>query len=178
MTLCCIRMGLEPDNNSSPASPNRLIVGWKEEVGLPDLGVRKLVAKTDTGADVSAIHVENLRHETGPDGDEAVFDVVLSRKNPAKRVAVRHPITRTAVVRSSNGQSQERIVITTTLRLGNERFPIELNLVSRPRMRYRMLLGRRALEGRALVDTELVFNLGRKPRKGSAGAASTKESTA
>lgn len=130
---------------TSPLLP----IGWTERVDLPVWGIRGLRAKVDTGARTSAIHVADLR-ELG-DG-RVIFHVVLSREDMARRIEVIEPVVRKARVRSSNGDVTRRIFVRTTLVLGPVAKRIEVTLVCRRQMRFRMLIGRSALEGDFLVD--------------------------
>jgi hypothetical protein len=123
------------------------VIGWNEYVDLPDWGIRRLRAKADTGARTSALHVEEI--EIRPRG-RVVFRVVLSRRRP-RRVRVETRITRRARVRSSTGHYEERLFVTARLRVGPVERDVELSLVDRERMIYRMLLGRTAIHG-LLVD--------------------------
>jgi hypothetical protein len=126
----------------------RLLVGWSEQIDLPDWGIRGLRAKMDTGARTSALHVEDVR-ELG--GRSVRFDVIVNRRTPRRR-SVTARIARRGRVRSSTGEYAERIFVTTCLRLGPIEREIEVSLVDRGEMLYRMLLGRSALSG-LLIDT-------------------------
>jgi hypothetical protein len=124
--------------------------------------VRRLLAKVDTGARSSALHVENI-HEL-PRGLVA-FDVVLHRQRRDRRVHVRAHVTRRSRVRSSNGELSARLFVRTTLRLGGVEKSIEVGLVDRAKMIHRMLLGRAALEGPFLIDVDHQLLQGRpRPR--------------
>jgi len=129
-----------------------MIIGWREKVDLPDWGVTNLVAKVDSGARTSAIHVEGIQHTT--DGLVS-FAVVLSRRFAHRQVQVTCPIKRETVVKSSTGHTHERIVVETTLSLAGIEKTIELTLVSREKMTCRMLLGRTAIEDDFLIDTSV-----------------------
>lgn len=153
------------------AANRPLVFGWRERVDLPAWGVRRLLAKADTGARSSAVHAENIRHL--PNGFVA-FDVVYSRSHPDRFVRVEAPIVRETVVRSSTGHSTERIVVRTTLRAGPFEREAEMTLVSRDLMSCRLLIGRTALTSapgvrgvrgapRVLVDPERPYLL--TPRK-------------
>lgn len=129
-----------------------IVVGWRERVDLPDWGVAGLVAKVDTGARTSAIHVDDVE----PIGDDHIgFWVVLSRKQINKRVHVEAPIVRMTNVRSSSGHRQPRYIVKTALRMAGIEREVELSLVPRPHMLCRMLIGRSALTGLYLVDASL-----------------------
>lgn len=121
-------------------------------MAFPDWGVKGILAKVDTGARTSALHVENVEHL----GDESVeFDVVRSRKYPDRRTRVRAPIKRTTTIRSSMGRTQERIVVEARVQLAGVDKVIELSLVSRKRMICRMLIGRTALADDFYVDASI-----------------------
>lgn len=140
------------------------IIGWSEYVDLPKWGIGGLQAKVDTGARTSALHVDNL--EEAP-GGYVTFDVVLSRRNPGRRIHVRAKVDKWAKVRSSTGKYSKRCFVTTCLRLGPVEKEIQLSLVSRERMIFRMLLGRKALEDDFLVDAGRRKILGVKPSRKS-----------
>lgn len=130
----------------------KAVVGWREKVDLPEWGIEGILAKVDTGAKTSAIHVEDIRHHGK---DRVTFDVVLSRKNNGRRKTVETKIVRETHIRTSTGQGHDRIVVETLMRLGDVEKRIQLSLVSRPRMLCRMLLGRTALQEDFLVDVSL-----------------------
>lgn len=124
------------------------VVGWNEHVDLPQWRIRGIRAKIDTGARSSAIHVENIRELPR---DRVKFDVVLDR-NGGRRRHVTAAVIRRARVRSSTGKFRRRIFVKTIVRIGPLDVPVELSLVDREKMIYRMLIGRSALAGRFLID--------------------------
>lgn len=128
---------------------NRSVIGWSEPVDFLDWGIRGLSAKVDTGARTSALHVENI--ESLPDG-QVRFEVVLSRKNADRRKVVTARVSRWSKVRSSSGHFAERCFVKTRVRIGSVEKRIEISLISRETMIYRMLIGRAALDGDFLVD--------------------------
>jgi hypothetical protein len=127
---------------------SRYIIGWREFVAIPRWGIRGVVAKIDTGARTSAIHVDRVRRLPG---NRVHFEVVLSRKNPERTVPVETDIVRVTRVRSSSGHRQERYVVAAGIRIGPLKRRIELTLVRRDHMTCRMLLGRTAVQD-LLVD--------------------------
>jgi len=139
----------------------KVIIGRSEYIDLPDWGVKGLHAKVDTGALTSALHVESL--EVLPDG-YVRFDVILSKKKREKRVHMVAPVLKWKRVRSSSGHYSRRCFVATRLRLGAVEKVIEVSLVSREEMIYRMLLGRQALEKDFLVDVGKRCVVGRKKR--------------
>jgi hypothetical protein len=125
----------------------RTRIGWREWIELPEWGLR-LKAKIDTGAKSSSLDVENIRvlSET-----KVAFDVHQLRKTD-KIVPVEAELVKTTAVRSSNGHTQNRHVVRTTMKLCGVEKPILITLTSRRRMIHRMLLGREALADDFLID--------------------------
>jgi hypothetical protein len=144
-----------------------VIAGWNELVALPDWKIRALHAKLDTGARTSALHVEDLEELPG---GRVSFYVRLHRRLRDRRVHVIQRVARRARVRSSNGHYTHRIFVATTLRLGPIERRIELSLVDREEMLFRMLIGRTALAGAVLVDAARRRLLIRPPRRKSKSA--------
>ena len=126
-----------------------LIIGVTEYVDIPAWRILRLRAKIDTGARSSALHVENIR-ELG--AGRVRFDVRLSRSESDRRVTVEARIARRGQVRPSSGEPEQRIFVAVKVRIGPVEREIELSLVDRGRMIFRMLIGRRALAQAFLVD--------------------------
>jgi len=134
-----------------------LVIGWRERIDLPGWGVTGLLAKADTGAKSSAIDVRSI--EVLPD-ETVRFEIVLSRKDRRKIKTITAPIHRRVRVRSSNGQTTDRILVLTTLEIGRVKKTIEIGLASRPDMLCRVLLGRTALGTDFVVDPANRFHFG------------------
>lgn len=126
-----------------------LVIGVTEYVDIPAWRILRLRAKIDTGARSSALHVENIR-ELG--GGRVRFDVRLSRSESDRRVTVESRIARRGQVRPSSGEPEQRIFVAVKVRIGPVEREIELSLVDRGKMIFRMLIGRRALAHAFLVD--------------------------
>lgn len=151
-----------PDETEPPAGAHApLVVGWKEYLDLPELGIVRLKAKVDTGARTSALHVAALRvlRDDGDGGGEIEFVVPLSRRDPERIVTARARMLRQVRVTDSSGGSEVRPVIETELVLGPVRKRILLTLTDRAGMLFRMLLARKALEGDFLVDVSRRYAL-------------------
>ena len=136
-----------------------LTVGWCEIVGLPDLGIDSIAAKIDTGASSSSIDVSRIEEYESAGERMVRFRVHLSRKRTVEAFA---PVVDVRIVRNPGrgGREEERYVIRTDLAIGGKRWSIDLNLSRRTRMDYRVLVGREALGGRALVDPSASYLLG------------------
>lgn len=126
-----------------------MVVGWREMVSLPELGLAGIPAKIDTGARTSSLHadvLEDFRRE----GERFVrFAVDWGGERhfcEAVHVDVRG-------ITSSNGDQQTRFVIKTPLTIGNLTFRAEISLADRSQMQFPMLIGRTALRRRMVVDS-------------------------
>ncbi len=126
-----------------------IIIGWNEEVDLPDWHIRGLRAKIDTGARSSALHVDHLK--ALPRGYIS-YQIVLHRDDRDRRVNVVARVARRARVRSSTGEYSTRYFVKTTLRLAGIERVVEVSLVDRGDMIFRMLVGRTALKDEFIVD--------------------------
>jgi hypothetical protein len=141
-----------------PEAP-RLIIGRREWIALPDLGVYPLNAKIDTGARSSSIHALDV--ELSEDETSVSF---TSINHYNERISCVAPIAKLARVRSSTGKAKKRVFIETTAVLaGGLRWKILVSLANRSEMRCPMLLGRRALAGYFLIDPQGAHLLG--PRR-------------
>jgi hypothetical protein len=126
-----------------------LLVGWRELVDLPGLGLSGIPAKIDTGARTSSLHAHVLE-DFQRDGERFVRFAVdwdgVRHQCEAIHVDVRG-------ITSSNGDQQTRFVIKTPLRIGNLVFRAEISLADRSQMQFPMLIGRTALRRRMVVDS-------------------------
>lgn len=129
-----------------------LVFGWLEWAVLPDLGIPAIRAKVDTGAKTSALHADEVE-EFERDGRRWVRFVTRPvTRRPSITVPCEAPLADQRSVISSNGHSEERYVIETMLKIGKRSWLAEFTLTNRDTMRFRMLLGRAAMQGHALVD--------------------------
>jgi hypothetical protein len=149
----------------SKLKQEKMVIGWREWLALPDFGIQAIKAKVDTGARTSALHTFGLE-PFEKDGTLKVKFTVhpLQRRKGIEVSCVADVVDRRRVT-SSAGQSEMRYVIQTTVALGEIRWPIELTLTNRRSMRFRMLLGRAAITGRLLVDPAKSYLTGRKLSK-------------
>jgi hypothetical protein len=133
------------------------LIGWREDVRLPELGAGLLVAKVDTGARSAALHAEDIVVK----GKRVTFTLELDGRRQAMDVA----LAGRKRVKSSNGHSETRAVIETTIEIGNHMFIAEVTLTDRADMGVPMLLGRKTIKGRFLVHPGRSFLISRKKKK-------------
>lgn len=141
------------------------IIGWREWVALPDLGIPAIKVKVDTGAKTSALHTFKLETFKQEGREFVRFWIHPLQKRTDIEIVSEALIIDKRTVKDSGGHAEERYVIKTPVRLGNQQWDIELTLTSREDMLFRMLFGRSAIsDGNLIVNPETSFMYGRKPR--------------
>ena len=142
------------------------IIGWREWVALPDLGLAAIKAKIDTGARTSALHAYQIDPYVDAGRDMICFLIHPIQRDFDFSVECHAPVLDVRQVTDSGGHREERYVIESDIEIGGERWPIELTLTNRDTMRFRMLLGRTAMAGRFVVDPAVSYANGKlRPRK-------------
>lgn len=129
--------------------PSLTVIGWVEFVGLPELRLRHIKAKIDTGARTSALHTAET-DVFERDGIEWVrFHVQMKNTDPERWFeAVVHDRRN---VKNTSGVPEERIVIRTPLKMAGKSWPIDVSLTDRTNMRLPMIIGRSAFKGRNIA---------------------------
>lgn len=135
---------------------SKLVIGWREMISIPEWGITRLRAKMDTGARSSAIDVASS--EILPEG-RVRFEVVLDRKKRDRKRVIEASISRRTSIRSSTGETRDRLMVLVKVKIGPVVKPVEFSLVCRKNMLCRALLGRRALEHDFLVDSTQKYSL-------------------
>jgi hypothetical protein len=139
-------------------------IGWREWVALPELGVSAVKAKIDTGARSSSLHAWDVTivegNGRGPRRPRVRFVLHPRQRDLTETVEAEADLVAVRAVRSSNGEVESRPVIRTPVVIGGRRFAIELTLTRRDEMGFRMLLGRRALRRRFVIDPGRSFLCG------------------
>lgn len=148
----------------------KLTLGWREWLALPELGIDFIKAKIDTGARTSALHAYYVE-PFSRDGEAWVRFGMHPRQGSSDDVVhCESPVLDRRPVTDSGGHREERYVIQTLLALGEYRVSAEVTLTDRETMRFRMLLGRTAMRGQFLVDPGRSYLVGPRPAKKSRSA--------
>lgn len=141
------------------------VIGWREWLALPDLGVARIKAKVDTGARSSALHAFDVRRFHRRGRQMVRFKVHPLQRDAVQAIDAEAELIEERLVRSSSGRQELRPVIRATVELMGQTWAIELTLADRDVMGFRMLLGRQAIRGRFVVDPGRSFRARRRRRK-------------
>ncbi|MDQ3033930.1 MAG: RimK/LysX family protein [Myxococcota bacterium] len=140
-------------SRARPTPPEgALVIGWREWIALPELGIAAIKVKTDTGARTSAMHADEIERFTARGKSMLTFVVHPLQRDRGLEVRCEAEMIDERLVRSSHGDQQLRPVISTPIEILGVRWNIEVTLTRRDVMGFRMLLGREAMRGHILVD--------------------------
>ncbi len=149
----------------SNKTKSMIMIGWREWMSLPEIGIGHIKVKVDTGARTSALHaffVEPFKRQ----GVQWVrFHVHPLQRDSETVVECEAPVKDERVITDSGGHKEHRYIIETMLSLGAMQWPAEVTLTNRDNMNFRMLLGRTALKGKYIVNPAASYLLGKKPVK-------------
>lgn len=134
----------------------RSTIGRLEHIALPGLRVSRVEAKIDTGAYRSALHYQRLRIRTV----DGVKQLHVTFQMGGRRTTRTFKTYKRVTVKSSNGESSRRYLISTQVRLGEHSVRTQFTLFDRSDMKFQVLIGRKFLRGRFLVDVSAKHLLG------------------
>jgi len=139
-----------------PAKKHTLrLIGRREFVDFPLLELFNVEAKIDTGAYTSSIHCENISVKNISGNPALYFTVILNDEKNTKKEYVFNEFA-AKKIKNSFGEMEERYIIKTLLKIGKKNIRVSISLSNRGSMRYPVLIGRKPLKGKFLIDVKQV----------------------
>lgn len=131
----------------------KITIGRSDKADFPELSLLDIDLKVDSGAYTSSIHCSNIEEIT-LNGDSLIKFTLLDKEHPFynhKQFTFKNYSSK--IVKSSNGIAEKRFMIQTKIIIFNEIFPIYLTLTERKDMKFPILLGRKFLNKKFVIDT-------------------------
>jgi hypothetical protein len=141
------------------------VLGWREWIGFPELGIAQVKAKVDTGARTSCLHAFLVEPFDKNNTPWVRFDIHPDNHDTGEVIRCQAPVKDLRVVRDSGGHEELRYVIETQILIGVTPHRVEVTLTDRDTMKFRVLLGRTAIQGRYVVDPGRSYLKGKRKRK-------------
>lgn len=141
------------------------VIGRLESIDFPEWELFDIDAKIDTGAYTSSLHCHHIQSYEKEGKEYVKFNLLDPSHETYNDKLFKLPIHRTKVVKSSNGETEERYVVKTAVKLFDKLLQAELSLTDRSEMRYPVLIGRKLLNGRFLVDVSRKYLSKKKLKK-------------
>jgi hypothetical protein len=156
-------MGYKRAMPHNQTDPHRLppLIGWRERVRLPELGIGPIIAKIDTGARTAALHAEDIRIEGRGRRKQVRFKVPVNGRTHHCVL----PYRGEKRIKSTSGHSQTRVVVETIIRIGTADIRAEVTLTDRADMGVPMLLGRATVRGHFVVHPGRSYIISRITKK-------------
>lgn len=132
---------------------NIKVLGRREFVSFPELGLTQIEAKIDTGAYSCAVHCRYI--SLGKHNDKEMLTVKFSNN----QLHYFEDFTKKKI-RNSFGEMEERFIIKTVITIGRKKIRTSISLTDRGSMRYPVLIGRKLLKGKFMVDVNLIYTNG------------------
>ncbi|WP_138991030.1 RimK/LysX family protein [Larkinella sp. C7] len=142
----------QPTQKASAERPKQ-IIGFSDRVDFPDLGWTDIEAKIDTGAYTSALHCTDVKLVSNGDQSRLHFTLAGARGRKKKQFVT--DLFQYKTVKNSFGQSEKRFVIQTRVLVMGRLIRAEFSLANRGTMRFPVLLGRKLLRNKFVVDVSL-----------------------
>ncbi len=139
-------------------------IGWREYLSIPDLDIRVVKAKVDTGARTSALHCSEVEIYNSDGLQRVRFQAHPIHRDPDFSLPCDLPLSSYRSVRDSGGKEEIRPFVSVPVIIGEHQFETEISLTNRKNMKFRMLLGRTALKGRFLVNSGTSYLLSQRPK--------------
>jgi hypothetical protein len=134
------------------------LIGRREFVDFPLLSISHVEAKIDTGAYTSSIHCKYIEQVRKNNQDILEFKLLDDTVHSVEQFTKKH-------IKNSFGEKEERYIIKTLICIGKKKILTTVSLSDRGNMRYPVLIGRRLLKGKFIVDVNLVYTNGLNLKK-------------
>jgi hypothetical protein len=141
------------------------LIGRREFVSFPLLGIGPVEAKIDTGAYTSALHCEEIILKNNGSSPVLYFTVLANPADPTSKLEFNFDEFSTKSIKNSFGETEERFIIRTVLKIGRKSIRASISLTDRGTMRYPILIGRKPLKGKFLIDVNQLHLGGPKAGK-------------
>ena len=136
------------------------LIGRREFVSLSLLGIFKIEAKIDTGAYTSSLHCENINLNYENSKPILYFTLEQNVTGTAEQKTLRFEEFSQKIIKNSFGEMEERYVIRTLVHIGKKKIWSEISLSNRDAMKYPVLIGRKLLKGKFLIDVNQIHTDG------------------
>lgn len=133
---------------------DKMTIGWREWLVLPELKIPAIKAKVDTGARTSALHAFLVEPFSKGDQQMVRFGVHPLQKRLDVEIFCEAPIKDFREISDSGGHREMRYVIETVILIGDVPRLVEMTLTNRDNMKFRMLLGRTAMVGLQVIPDQ------------------------
>ncbi|MGH7884177.1 MAG: ATP-dependent zinc protease family protein [Thermodesulfobacteriota bacterium] len=142
----------------------KLVIGRKDKVDFPKLNLFDIDAKIDTGAYTTSIHCNNVKTKKVHAREYVIFELLDSSHSDYNNMKIKLPIHKIKNVKNSFGHSEKRFIVKTEIIVFGEKIEIEMSLSDRTKMQYPVLIGRKLLDKKFIVDVSKV-NLSYRAKK-------------
>lgn len=149
-------------------SPEKKIIGRKDKVDFPKLKLFDIDAKIDTGAYTTSIHCHNVKTKKTGSKEYVIFDLLDPSHPDYNNKEFKLPVHKIKKVKNSFGQSEKRFIVKTDIVIFGEKTQIEMSLSDRTKMQYPVLIGRKLLNKKFIVDVskyDLSYKLKKRSKK-------------
>ncbi len=137
----------------------KTVLGWREAIDLPELKIKSLPAKIDSGARTSSLHAEEIEFVKIAAENWVTFFVSIEKSGQLKRIKCKAKLIATKKIKSSTGHTEVRPIIWTQIKMGEHTFDTPITLTDRSEMGFKMLIGRNTLRPNYIVDCAKSFQL-------------------
>lgn len=152
-------------------STEKSVLGWREWLAFPELGIPQVKAKVDTGARTSCLHAFYVEPFDRAGEAWVRFGIHPLQGKTSEEVHCEAPIKDLRTVRDSGGHEELRYVVETLVTIGPREHRIEVTLTDRDTMKFRVLLGRTAIRGHYLVDSGRSYVQGKRRKQPKSSVA-------